>query len=131
MELKEAKKILNKDLKRREEILEEIRQLKDKMDKAEQAFSLKLAEAAREGKLQSGGYIVTGEESEDFMETLVQLREFEEECCAGVEKAAFRDARLSYLDKFAELDSIEKEILFAENAVKRAKEEKELGAENE
>lgn len=131
MNLKEAQKILNEDLAKRTKMVEELKELKEKMDKAEEALSLKLAEGVRSGKIQSGGYIVTGEEDESFMETLRDMQEYEEDLCAGPEKAAYADARMAFWDKMLELDKMDDEIALAEAAVERAKGQSEPGGEDE
>lgn len=131
MGLTESQRILKEDLEMRSKMVEELKELKKKMDEAEEALSLKLAEGVRSGKIQSGGYIVTGEEDEDFMQTLRDVQEFEEDLCAGAEKAAFSDARMAFWDKMVEIDKMDKEIELAEAAVEREKGQNEPGGENE
>ena len=114
-----AKQIYDNNIKKQQKLIEEIQELKQKLEKAEEAFEKKAVELLHSGKMQSGGYIVTGDEDEDFMQTYREMQEYEEKVYLGAEKAAVAEIKGQYVDKLLQYDSFIKELMISKAALDR------------
>lgn len=108
--MKEIMKQVEALTKEREEIFARVNEIMKKMEKVDEKISKKLVRARKNGELESGGYIATGNEEEGFFDELESANEMQEDRIVKEEKEERRKLVEEFMALSGKVDEIDAQM---------------------